>query len=194
MTGAQVVWSQPRPWSRSRAGPEPVFTNARRCPWISTNSSSAACAHGHSTIGFDSGTNCPRFNQRHVPIPARHRSDRRTVRRRVLPAHSVCAVTEVPGGTRFDYSVPCTSRPVAAPPRRCALDRRAQHRRHGPDVERPAVVRRPQRRGPLVGRPDRAGRHPGLRRLVRPRQPRTSATPATRPRSPSPCSAPRRAS
>ena len=37
------------------------------------------------------------------------------------------------------------------------------------------MVRRAQRRGPLVGRPDRAGRHPGLRRLVRPRRPTASA-------------------
>src|SRR6476469_8987022 len=34
MTGSQVVWSHPKPWSSSKAGPWPVLMNARLWPWM----------------------------------------------------------------------------------------------------------------------------------------------------------------
>ena len=62
-------------------------------------------------------------------------------------------------------AVPPTTRRSAP-----AGDRRAQHRRHDPHGGRHDVVPRAVGRGPVVGRRDRAGRHPRFRGLVQPRR------------------------
>ena len=63
-------------------------------------------------------------------------------------------------------------RAVAPTARRSAPagDRRAEHRRHDPHGGRHDLVPGAVRGGPVVGRRDRAGRHPRVRRLVPPRR------------------------
>ena len=63
--------------------------------------------------------------------------------------------------------------PTPGPPHQCrhpaprgAQRRRAVDRRHPADGDQPRLVPRPVRRGPLVGRPGRPGRHRRLHRVV----------------------------